>query len=606
VTAHLPTTYRTHTAGELTRADVGSDVTLCGWVQAVRTQGGVAFVDVRDRYGRTQVTFRGEADAALLGQAERLRPEWVVRVSGRVIERPAAARNANLATGDVEIDARVLEVLSEAQVPPFQPDERTEAGVEVRWKHRYIDLRRPRLSRALAERARITSAFRRHLEEQGFLEVETPILYRSTPEGARDYIVPSRLHPGSWYALPQSPQLFKQLLMVGGQDRYYQIARCFRDEDSRADRQPEFTQVDIEASFVAEPDVQALLEPVVAALVKAYRGHEVRAPFPRMTYQEAMSRFGSDKPDLRNPLELVDVSEAARALGFAPFTQALAAGGRVRALVGPQGAQLSRKEIEALEAEAKALGAPGLGWVKAGPAPAGALAKVLAGPAGQTFLAAARAGEGDLVLVAAGSSALTSRVLGTLRTRLAERLGLVDRTRTALLWVTDFPLLEWDAEESRYVALHHPFTSPRPEDVPAILEAAARGAAGADRSLVSAVCARAYDLVLDGIELGGGSIRIHQSAVQQAMFALLGLDETTIQRRFGWFVDALKYGTPPHGGIALGLDRFVMLLLGETTISEVIAFPKTAQAADLLTGAPSPVDDRQLKASSIDSIRYLT
>ncbi len=604
--AHLPTTYRTHTAGELAREHAGQQVVLCGWVQAVRTQGGVAFVDLRDRYGRTQVTFRGEASSALLAQAERVRPEWVLRVRGTVVERPAAARNPHMPTGEIEIDAQELEVLSEAQVPPFHPDDRTEAGVEVRWKHRYIDLRRPRLSRALAERARITRAFRQHLESQGFLEVETPILYRSTPEGARDYLVPSRIHPGSWYALPQSPQLFKQLLMVGGQDRYYQVARCFRDEDSRADRQPEFTQVDIEASFVAEADIQALLEPVVAALVREYRGHEVRTPFPVMRYAEAMARFGSDKPDLRNPLELRDASAEARALGFAPFAKALDEGGQVRVLVGPGGGALSRKEVEALEAEAKALGAPGLGWAKAGPAPSGSLGKVLAGPAGQAFLAACAAREGDLVLVAAGSSALTSRVLGALRLRLGERLGLVDRTRTALLWVTDFPLLAWDAEEARYAALHHPFTSPRPQDVPAILAAARAGVAAADRALVGAVCARAYDLVLDGIELGGGSIRIHQSEVQQAMFSLLGMDEGTIQRRFGWFVDALRYGTPPHGGIALGLDRFVMLLLGETTISEVIAVPKTAQAADLLTGAPSLVDERQLRASSIEAIRYLS
>jgi aspartyl-tRNA synthetase len=601
----MRTTMRTHTAGELRAEHAGAEVTLCGWVHAVRTQGGVAFVDVRDRHGRTQVTFRGEEDAALLAAAERLRPEWVVRVAGRVGLRPPAARNANLATGEVEVEARRLEVVSEAQVPPFHPDERTEAGVEVRWKHRYLDLRRARLTRALAERARITSAFRRHLESEGCLEVETPILYRSTPEGARDYLVPSRLHPGSWYALPQSPQLFKQLLMVGGQDRYYQIARCFRDEDSRADRQPEFTQVDIEASFVGEADVQALVEPVVAQLVREYRGHAVTLPLPRMTYAEAMARFGSDKPDLRNPLELCDLSAAASGLAFAPFAQALAQGGGVRGLLLPKGGALARREIEGFEADAKALGAPGLGWVKTGAAPAGPLAKVLAGAPGQALLGAAQAGEGDLLLVSAGSPGLTSKVLGALRNKAGERLGLTDRTRTALLWVTDFPLLDWDAEEQRYVALHHPFTSPRPEDLPAILEAARVGVAASDRERVTSVCARAYDLVLDGVELGGGSIRIHRSDVQQALFLLLGMDAATVERRFGWFVEALRYGTPPHGGIALGLDRLVMLLLGETTISEVIAFPKTAQAADLLTGAPAPVDERQLRNASIKSIEHL-
>ncbi len=601
----MRTTLRTHTLGELRLGHVGQEVTLCGWVQSVRTQGGVAFVDLRDRYGLTQVTFRGDADPALLEQAARVRPEWVLRVAGVVASRPENARNANLPTGAVEVEARRLEVLSEAQTPPFHPDERTEAGVEVRWRHRYVDLRRPRLTRALAARARIASAFRRHLEAQGFLEVETPILYRSTPEGARDYLVPSRLHPGSWYALPQSPQLFKQLLMVGGQDRYYQIARCFRDEDSRADRQPEFTQVDVEASFVGEADVQDVIEPVVAELLAEHRGHVVPRPFPRMTYAEALARYGSDKPDLRNPLELRDASEAARGLSFAPFAAALAAGGQVRALVGPGGAALPRRVIDGFEAEAKALGAPGLGWVKAGAAPSGPLAKALAGPAGARFLEAAGAGEGDLLLVAAGPTSLTSKVLGALRLRLGEALGLVAKDRSALLWVTDFPLLEWDPEERRFAALHHPFTSPRLADLPVILEAARAGAASADVARVTGVCARAYDLVLDGVELGGGSIRIHQSHVQQAMFALLGLDEATIQRRFGWFVDALRYGTPPHGGIALGLDRLVMLLLGESTIAEVIAFPKTAAAQDLLTGAPAPVDARQLGGASIRSIEYL-
>jgi aspartyl-tRNA synthetase len=589
----MRTTMRTHTAGELRRSHVGSEVTLCGWVQAVRNQGGVAFVDLRDRHGLTQVTFRGDRDAALLSAAERLKPEWVVQARGLVAARPEAAKNANLGTGEIEVEARSLEVLSEAQTPPFHPSEHVEAGLEVRWKHRYLDLRRARLTKALAARARITSAFRRHLEQQGFLEVETPILYRSTPEGARDYLVPSRLHPGSWYALPQSPQLFKQLLMVGGQDRYYQIARCFRDEDSRADRQPEFTQVDVEASFIAEADIQAAMEPVVAELLAQFRGHQVPTPFPRMTYTEAMSRFGSDKPDLRNPLELQDVSAAVAPLSFAPFAQAVAAGGLVRVLRAPGGAALTRKEVDALEVEAKALGAAGLGWLKTGEA------------GGRALLALAPAGANDLLLFVAGTAALTSKVLGALRGKVGERLGLVDKSRSALLWVTDFPLLAWDAEESRFGALHHPFTSPHPDDLAAILEASKVGVEGSDRARVTAVRARAYDLVLDGVELGGGSIRIHQSHVQEAMFALLGMDPATVERRFGWFVDALKYGTPPHGGIALGLDRFVMLLLGETTISEVIAFPKTAQAADLLTGAPAGIDAKQLRGAGIKSVEYL-
>ena len=601
----MRTTMRTHTAGELRRTHAGSEVTLCGWVQAVRNQGGVAFVDLRDRHGLTQATFRGDRDAALLAGAERLKPESVVRIVGKVAARPEAARNANLGTGDIEVEATALEVLSEAQTPPFHPSEHVEAGLEVRWKHRYLDLRRARLTKALAARARITSAFRRHLEQQGFLEVETPILYRSTPEGARDYLVPSRLHPGSWYALPQSPQLFKQLLMVGGQDRYYQIARCFRDEDSRADRQPEFTQVDVEASFIGEADIQAALEPVVAELLQEFRGHAVPRPFPRMTYREAMARFGSDKPDLRNPLELADASAAVAGIAFAPFAQALGSGGVVKALRGPGGGALSRKEVDALEAEAKALGAAGLGWIKTGAQPSGPLAKAFAGEAGARALASLGAGATDLLLFVAGTSALTSKVLGALRGKVAERLGVVDKSRSALLWVTDFPLLAWDSEEGRFGALHHPFTSPHPEDLPAILEGARAGVGAADRTRVTGARARAYDLVLDGVELGGGSIRIHQSQVQEAMFALLGMDPATVERRFGWFVDALTSGSPPHGGIALGLDRFVRLLLGESTISEVIAFPKTAQAADLLTGAPAGIDAKQLRGAGLKAVEYL-
>jgi aspartyl-tRNA synthetase len=596
----MRTTYRTHTAGELKAEHAGSKVVLCGWVNAVRNQGGVLFVDLRDRYGITQVTFRGDRAPAALAAAEIVRPEWVLRVTGAVALRPPEARNPNLATGEVEVEASDLEVLAESQTPPFHPDERSEAGTEVRLRHRYLDLRRPRLSHVLAARAKIASAFRGYLESKGFIEFETPMLTRSTPEGARDYLVPSRVHPGAFYALPQSPQLFKQLLMVAGQDRYYQIARCFRDEDLRADRQPEFTQVDIEASFVGEEDVYALMEPLVVRLLREWRGHEVAVPIPRLPYAQAIERYGSDKPDLRNPLELRDVTAAARGLGFGPFASAAC----VKALVGPGGGALTRKDVDGFEAEAKSMGAGGLAWARVAEKPSGPLAKLLEGAAGRAFLEAAGARPGDVVLTSAGDRATVAKVLGALRQRLGQRLGLVDGKKSALLWVTEFPLVEWNPDESRFDALHHPFTSPSVADLPVLLEASRRGVAAADRTAVTGIRARAYDLVLDGVEVAGGSIRIHRDEVQKALFALLGLDEETVKRRFGWFVEALRYGTPPHGGIAVGFDRLVMLLVGEESIREVIPFPKTAQASDLMSGAPSVVDPGQLRDCGIRSVEY--
>ena len=579
---------RTHTCGALRRTDVGAVVTLCGWVNARRDQGGVAFVDLRDRHGLTQVTFRGDQNAPLLEAASRVRPEWCLRVSGKVTPRPAGAVNANLPTGEIEVEATALEVLSESPVPPFWPTDRTEANVDLRLEYRFIDLRRPKMTRMLVERAHILSTFRRHLEEQGYLEVETPMLTRSTPEGSRDFLVPSRLHPGSFYALPQSPQLFKQLLMVSGFDRYYQIARCIRDEDSRADRQPEFSQVDVEGSFLAEEDVYALIEPIVGALIKRYRGHDVPAQFPRMPYDEAMARFGSDKPDLRNPLEIVDVSKAAATCGFRVFAEAVAKGGVVNAMRLPGGATLTRKDVDGWEAEAKSVGAGGLAWVKlSAEGLSGPVAKFLGDAAGQAVLAAAGAQPGDLVLFGAGSFALVKKVLGHLRRPCGEKLGVVDKGRTAVLWVTDFPLVDWDPDEKRWNANHHPFTSPREADWDHL------------ESDPASLRARAYDLVIDGYEAGGGSIRIHRSDRQARMFALLGMNPDEVQRRFGWFVDALRYGAPPHGGIALGVDRLVMLMLGEEAIQEVIAFPKTAQARCLLTRAPAGVDEKQLRELSI-------
>jgi aspartyl-tRNA synthetase len=563
---------------------VGRVVTLCGWVNARRDQGGVVFVDLRDRHGLTQVTFRGDRDASLLEKATAVRPEWVLRATGHVVARPPGAANAHMPTGEVEVEATALEVLAECPTPPFWPADRTEASVDLRLEYRFIDLRRPKMTRILVERANILSTFRRHLEANGFLEVETPLLTRSTPEGSRDFLVPSRLHPGTFYALPQSPQLFKQLLMVSGFDRYYQIARCIRDEDSRADRQPEFSQVDIEGSFLGEEDVYSLVEPVIRELVKRYRGHDLPTPLPRLAYDEAMARFGSDKPDLRNPLELVDVSVPASAVGFRVFADAVAKGGVVNALRLPGGGALPRKEVDAWEAEAKSMGAGGLAWAKLGPeGPSGPVGKFLAGEPGKALLAAAGVVPGDLVLFGAGPAALVRKILGHLRRPAGEKLGLVDKTRTAALWVTDFPLVEWNEDEKRWDACHHPFTSPREQDWNLLESDPGR------------VRARAYDLVVDGSEAGGGSIRIHRPELQQRMFARLGLAPDDVERRFGWFVDALRYGAPPHGGIALGVDRLVMLLLGEDAIQEVIAFPKTAQARCLLTRAPAPVDEKQLR-----------
>jgi aspartyl-tRNA synthetase len=554
-------------------------VVLLGWVHRVRDLGALAFFDVRDRHGLTQVV----ADEGMaLGAAKELKTEYVVAVTGTVRAR-ASDVNPKLATGAIEVAAREVRVLSEARRPPFQVADEVSASEELRLRHRYLDLRRPRLQHNLVLRHKVALAIRRYFDSEGFLEIETPILTKSTPEGARDYLVPSRVHPGEFYALPQSPQIFKQILMISGFDRYFQIVRCFRDEDLRADRQPEFTQVDVEISFATQDLVFGLIEPCIEAIFREV-GVEVPRPFPRMPYAEAIARYGSDKPDLRCGMPIEDVSAAFAETTFAPFREALVAGGAVRGFVVRNGAGTSRKELDDLAEQARQLGAAGLIWARrtADGALQSSILKAAGEPAVTEALARGGAGNGDLLLLAAGAPDATSKVLGELRLRVAKRLGLLDPARYEFLWVVDFPLLEWDPAEQRYASMHHPFTSPADDDL--------------DRLETSPgqVRAKAYDLVLNGSEIGGGSIRIHDPGLQARIFRLLNIGDEEAKLRFGFFLEALDYGTPPHGGIALGLDRIMAIVCGEESIREVIAFPKTAQATDLMAGAPSSVDPKQL------------
>jgi len=573
--------YRTHTCGD-TASAVNEEVRLSGWVHRRRDHGGLIFIDLRDRSGIVQLVFDPEIDAAAHERAGRFHPEDVVRVDGTVVTRDDKNRNPNIPTGDVEVRVGAVEVLSAADPLPFSvEDETQEAGEEIRLEYRYLETRRPRRQRAIEMRARLARATRAVLDDEGFLEIETPILVRSTPEGARDFIVPSRLHQGSWYALPQSPQLFKQLLMVGGFERYYQITRCFRDEDFRADRQPEFTQVDIEASFVEQEDVIRIIERLLVTLATE-AGVTLTAPFPRMSFHEAMSRFGSDRPDLRFGCEIVDWTEAAAMSGLGIFAKAVEGGSVVRGIRIPgAGEGLSRKDLDGLVPLAQELGAKGLVWAVVGDE-GGLRASVKAeflGGLTEAFDASA----GDLVCIVADEEEAALAVLGGLRLRLAERFGLIPEDAWAPVWVVDFPLVEWNADEKRWDARHHPFTAPRAEDVDKLA------------SDPGAVIAQAYDIVLNGLEVGGGSIRIHDRAVQEQVFAMIGVDEVEAEDKFGFLLRALRLGAPPHGGVALGFDRLVMLLLGERSIRDVIAFPKTSGGHDPLTGAPAPVDGRQMR-----------
>jgi len=576
---------RTHRCGELSAANVGQTVTVMGWVQKQRNKGGIIFVDLRDRSGILQVIFEeSDCGAENFGKAEKLRSEFVVAVVGKVTKREGAV-NENLATGEIEVRAETLRVLAEAETPPFPIEADSKTKEELRLKYRYLDLRRPDIQKNLMLRSKIATTVRSFLSEEGFLEIETPILNKSTPEGARDYLVPSRVHPGSFYALPQSPQIFKQLLMCSGYDRYFQIAKCFRDEDLRADRQPEFTQIDLEMSFVDVDDVIDATERMVAKVCKEAIGLEVQLPLKRMTWNEAMNRFGSDKPDTRFGMELVDVSETVRGCGFGVFTGALEAGGSVRGINVKGQAEMPRKKIDALVEFAKGYGAKGLAYLSVMPDGTykSSFAKFMTEEELKALVSAMGGEAGDLLLFAADRLKIVWAVLGALRIEVARQLDMIDNDKFNFLWVTEFPQFEWSDEEERYVAMHHPFTMPMEEDLP-LLE-----------SDPGKVRAKAYDIVLNGVELGGGSVRIFQADIQERMFRALGFTDEKAHEQFGFLLDAFKYGVPPHAGLAIGFDRFVMLLVKAENIREVIAFPKVKDASCLMSEAPNVVDEKQLE-----------
>lgn len=575
---------RTHRCGELSAANIGETVTIMGWVQKNRNKGGLDFVDVRDRSGIIQAVFEeGKTDSALLEKAAKLRAEYVVAIVGKV-ERRSGAVNTNISTGGIEIIPQELRVLSEAETPPFQVEENSKTKEEVRLKYRYLDLRRPDMQRNLLMRSRVATLTRQFLADEGFLEIETPVLVGSTPEGARDYLVPSRIHHGHFYALPQSPQLFKQLLMCSGCDRYFQLAKCFRDEDLRADRQPEFTQIDMELSFVDVDDVIDVNERLLEKLFREILGVEVSLPIPRMTWQEAMDRYGSDKPDIRFGMELRDVTEAVKDSEFAVFKGAIENGGTVRGINAKGQGGMPRKKIDKLVSFAKDFGAKGLAYIaiQEDGTVKSSFAKFMTEEEMKALIDAMEGENGDLLLFAADKNKVVWDVLGNLRLELARQMDLLDKSEYKFIWITEFPLLEWSEEENRYTAMHHPFTMPMEEDLQYIDSEPGR------------VRAKAYDIVLNGNEIGGGSVRIFNPEIQSKMFEVLGFTPERAQEQFGFLLTAFKYGVPPHAGLAYGLDRLVMLMAKQDSIRDVIAFPKVKDASDLMTEAPTPVDQKQL------------
>lgn len=581
---------RSHRCTEVSSANIGEKVTVMGWVQKSRNKGGIIFVDLRDRSGILQVIFEeSQCGAECFEKAGKLRSEFVAAIEGTVCKR-AGAVNENLATGDIEVVASSLRILSEAETPPFPIEENSKTKEEIRLKYRYLDLRRPDLQRNLIMKSKVATIARQFMADEGFLEIETPMLTKSTPEGARDYLVPSRVHPGTFYALPQSPQLFKQLLMCSGYDRYFQIARCFRDEDLRADRQPEFTQMDMELSFVDVDDVIDVNERLLAKLFKEILDLDIQLPIQRMTWQEAMDRFGSDKPDLRFGLELKDVSDVVKDCEFGVFTGALANGGTVRGINAEGQGSMPRKKIDALIEYAKTYGAKGLAYIVINEDGSykSSFAKFMTEEQMNALVSAMDGKPGDLLLFAADKTKVVWTVLGALRCHLAELMGLVDKNVYRFVWITEFPLLEWSDEENRFTAMHHPFTMPMEEDLQYIDSDPGR------------VRAKAYDIVLNGNEIGGGSVRIHQDDIQEKMFECLGFTKAQAHERFGFLLDAFKYGVPPHAGLAYGLDRLVMLMAKQDSIRDVIAFPKVKDASCLMTNAPDYVDDKQLSELGIE------